>query len=172
MVMNEKISRLMDGDLDDAELQSVLSALKQPDGMAAWSCYHAIGDTLRREAVPHAFACGVPRRLAERLAAEPTMLAPRRGLVERTAALTWAAAATVAAVGIVGWTAFSLVDDTPAAVAKAREAGSIRAAQVRPAATVPSDYVVAHQEYSPSTALAVVGPYLRAAAVQSSDTRP
>jgi hypothetical protein len=37
---------------------------------------------------------------------------------------------------------------------------------------VPSDYVVAHQEYSPSTALAVVGPYLRAAAIQSSDTRP
>ena len=169
--MNEKISRLMDGELDDTELQSVFAALKQSDNMTTWSCYHAIGDTLRRDAVPRAFACGVPRRLAERLAAEPTVLAPRRGLVERTATWTWAAAATVAAVGIVGWTAFSLVDDTPAAVAKAREAGSIRAAQVRPAASVPSDYVVAHQEYSPSTALAVVGPYLRAAAVQNGDAR-
>jgi sigma-E factor negative regulatory protein RseA len=169
MVMNEKISRLMDGELDDTELQSVFAALKQTENMATWSCYHAIGDTLRRDAAPRAFACGVPRRLAQRLAAEPTVLAPRRGLVERTATWTWAAAATVAAVGIVGWTAFSLVDDTPAAVAKAREAGSIRAAQIRPAATVPSDYVVAHQEYSPSTALAVVGPYLRAAAVQNGD---
>jgi len=169
--MNEKISRLMDGELDDTELQSVVAALKQSEHMATWSCYHAIGDTLRREAVPHAFACGVPRRLAERLASEPTVLAPRRGAVERTANWAWAAAATLAAAGIVGWTAFSLVDETPASYAKAREAGSVRAASMRPAANVPSDYVVAHQEYSPSTALAVVGPYLRAAAVQSTDTR-
>ena len=169
--MNENISRLMDGELDDTELQSVFAALKQSEHMTTWSCYHAIGDTLRREATARAFACGVPRRLAERLAAEPTVLAPRRGMVERTANWAWAAAATLAAAGIVGWTAFSLVDDTPAAVAKAREAGSLRAAQVRPAVSVPSDYVVAHQEYSPSTALAVVGPYLRAAAIQGSDTR-
>jgi len=162
--MNENISRLMDGEIDDAELQSVLAALKSPDGLATWACYHAIGDTLRREASPRAFACGVSIHLATRLAAEPTVLAPRRSVVEKTTTWAWAAAATVAAVGIVGWTAMSLVDQTPAAMAKAGEAGSVRAAMVRPAATVPSDYLVAHQEYSPSIA---VGPFLRAAAVQS-----
>lgn len=168
--MNEKISRLMDGEIDDAELQSVLVALKKPDGLATWACYHAIGDTLRRESAPRAFACGVSQGLAARLAAEPTVLAPRRSVVEKTTTWAWAVAATVAAVGIVGWTAMSMVDQTPAAMAKAGEAGSVRAAMVRPAATVPSDYLVAHQEYSPSTAIAV-GPFLRAAAVVQSDSR-
>jgi len=167
--MNENISRLMDGEIDDAELQSVLSGLKKPEAMAAWACYHAIGDTLRRDASLRAFSCGVSPGLAARLAAEPTVLAPRRSVVEKTTPWAWAAAATVAAVGIVGWTAVSLVDDTPAAVAKAREAGSVRAAMVRPAMSVPSDYLVAHQEYSP--AMQVVGPYLRAAAVETGDPR-
>ena len=167
--MNENISRLMDGEIDDAELQSVLATLKNPGGLATWACYHAIGDTLRRDASSRAFACGVSPALATRLAAEPTVLAPRRTVVEKTTNWAWAAVATAAAVGIVGWTAMSLVDQTPAAVAKAGEAGSVRAAMVRPAATVPSDYLVAHQEYSPSTAIAA-GPYLRAASVQG-DTR-
>jgi len=167
--MNENISRLMDGEIDDAELQSVLTVLKKPDALATWACYHAIGDTLRSDASARAFACGVSPAFAQRLAAEPTVLAPRRTVVEKTTTWAWAAAATAAAVSIVGWTAMSLVDDTPAAVAKAREAGSVRAAMVRPASTVPSDYLVAHQEYSP--AMQVVGPYLRAAAVQTGDPR-
>jgi sigma-E factor negative regulatory protein RseA len=170
--MNEKISRLMDGELDDVELSSVFAGLKSPDALHTWTCYHAIGDALRRDASLRAFPCGVSTDLARRLAAEPTVIGPQRTAVERTATWAWAAAATVAAVGIVGWTAFSLVDETPAAVAKAREAGSLRAAQVRQVAIVPSDYLVAHQEYSPSTALQVVGPYLRAAAVQSGEPRP
>jgi sigma-E factor negative regulatory protein RseA len=170
--MNEKISRLMDGELDDVELPSVLAGLKSPDALHTWTCYHAIGDALRRDASPRAFACGVSPAFGRRLSAEPTVIGPQRTAVERTAAWAWAAAATIAAVSIVGWTAFSLVDETPAAVAKAREAGSLRAAQVRQLAAIPSDYLVAHQEYSPSTALQVVGPYLRAAAVQGGDTRP
>ncbi len=170
--MNENISRLMDGELEGPELASVLAALKQPEAHRTWTCYHAIGDTLRGEASGATVPCGLPRGLAVRLAAEPTVLAPRRTPVEQTAVWGWAAAATLAAAGIVGWTAFSLVDDAPAAIAKAREAGSVRAAQVRPAATVPSDYVLAHQEYSPGGALQYVGPYMRAAAVQSGDVRP
>jgi len=167
--MNENISRLMDGEIDDAELQSILAGLKKPEALAAWACYHAIGDTLRRDVTARAFACGVSPAFAARLAAEPTVLAPRRTMVEKTTNWAWAAAATAAAVGIVGWTAMSLVDDTPAAVAKAREAGGVRASMVRQASTVPSDLVVAHQEYSP--AMQVAGPYLRAAAVQGGDPR-
>jgi len=170
--MNEKISRLMDGELDGVELSTVLAGLKAPEALQTWTCYHAIGDALRRDAPARAFACGIAPDFARRLAAEPTVVAPRGTMVERTATWAWAAAATVAAVGIVGWTAFSLVDETPAAVAKAREAGSLRAAQVRQVAVVPSDYLVAHQEYSPSTALQAFGPYLRAAAVQGSEARP
>ena len=133
--MNEKISRLMDGELDGPELQSALAALKGGAAHQTWACYHAIGDVLRGDAPARAFACGLKPGLAAQLAAEPTVLAPRRTVVEKTATWGWAAAATIAAAGIVGWTAFSLVDNTPAAVAKAGEAGRLRAAQVRPAAT-------------------------------------
>ena len=170
--MNEKISRLMDGELDGPELQSALAALKSGEAHQTWACYHAIGDVLRGDASPRAFACGLKPALATALAAEPTVLAPRRTVVEKTVTWGWAAAATIAAAGIVGWTAFSLVDNTPAAVAKAGEAGTLRASQVRPAVTVPSDYVVAHQEYSPAGSLQGVGPYLRSAAIQSVDARP
>ena len=170
--MNEKISRLMDGELDGPELQSALAALKSAEAHQTWACYHAIGDVLRSDVPAGAFACGLRPTLVAQLATEPTVLAPRRTVVEKTATWGWAAAATIAAAGVVGWTAFSLVDDTPAAMAKAREAGTIRAAQVRPAVTVPSDYVVAHQEFSPAVSLQAVGPYLRSAAIQTGDARP
>ena len=42
----------------------------------------------------------------------------------------------------------------------------VRAAQMRPA-TVPADYLLAHQEYSPANALQGVGPYLRDVAATS-----
>ena len=76
------------------------------------------------------------------------------------AAWAWAAAASIAAVTVVGWTAYSMIDATPAGFAKAREAGTMRAAQLRPA-TIPADYLLAHQEYSPANVLQGVGPYLR-----------
>jgi sigma-E factor negative regulatory protein RseA len=159
MVMNENISRLMDGELRDDELDAVCSGLAHPEASQSWACYHVIGDALRGDcrATP-----GFGARFAQKLAAEPTVLAPRRRVPQRTASFGWAAAATLAAVAVVGYTAFSLVDDTPAAIAKAREAGAIRAAQVRPQVHVPADYLLAHQEYSPAVALQGVSPYMRA----------
>ena len=44
--MNEDLSRLMDGDLDEAELDRVAGELRRPQALATWDCYHAIGDTL------------------------------------------------------------------------------------------------------------------------------
>jgi hypothetical protein len=67
---------------------------------------------------------------------------------------------------VVGWTAFSLIDATPAGLAKAGEAGTMRAAQLRPL-TVPADYLLAHQEYAPANALQGVGPYMRDVAAAS-----
>ena len=88
----------------------------------------------------------------------------------RPASWAWAAAASVAAMTVVGWTAYSLIDATPAGFAKAREAGTMRAAQIRPL-TVPADYLLAHQEYAPANALQSVGPYMRDFAA-SSPLRP
>jgi len=47
--MNERISRLMDGEIDASELDVVCSALKGDDALLTWTCYHTIGDALRGE---------------------------------------------------------------------------------------------------------------------------
>jgi len=167
--MNENISRLMDGEVDPVEFDRLCAEMKSPDALHTWVCYHVIGDQLRgARAVSPRFAA----RFCEALAAEPTVLAPmsQRGRAAQAATAAWAVAATVAAVTVVGWTAFSMVDTPGNAVAKAREAATVRAAQIKPQADIPADYLLAHQEYSPS--VAIQGPYLRAVAVAGSEPRP
>jgi sigma-E factor negative regulatory protein RseA len=172
MVMNENISRMMDGEVDPQEFEQICGEMKSPDAMSTWLCYHVIGDQLRG-------AAGISTRFTTRfcsaLAAEPTVLAPhaQRPRTAHVATLAWAVAATLAAVTVVGWTAFSMVDAPPTAVARAREAATVRAAQIRPAGDVPADYLIAHQEYSPSVAIPGTGPYMRAVAVTTgSEPRP
>jgi sigma-E factor negative regulatory protein RseA len=171
MVMNESISRLMDGEVDAQEFDRICGEMKSPAAMETWVCYHVIGDQLRG-------AHGVSARFAERfrtsLDTEPTVLAPgaSRGRTTQVATAAWAVAATLAAVTVVGWTAFSMVDAPPTAVARAREAATVRAAQAKPLSNLPTDYLVAHQEYSPSTAIQGMGPYMRAVAVTGNEPRP
>lgn len=155
--MGEEISRLMDGELDDEHLDVVCAQLKRPDGLAAWSCYHVIGDTLRGNA---RLTPGFSQRFAARLAAEPTVLAPQRRAA-RPLSVVWAAAATVAAVSVVGWVAFGTLDAQPTALAKAREAAAVRAAQLNPNRT--ADYLLAHQESSPTMQIQGIGPSFRPA---------
>jgi sigma-E factor negative regulatory protein RseA len=167
MVMNEQISRVMDGEIDASEVDAVCTALGNEAAIGTWSCYHTIGDALRGEtAVTRSVAAAVARQLAQ----EPTVLAPRPRAASGPASWAWAVAASVAAVTVVGWTAYSMVDATPAGFAKAREAGTMRAAQMRPV-TVPADYLLAHQEYAPANALQGAGPYLREVAA-SGPVRP
>jgi sigma-E factor negative regulatory protein RseA len=175
MVMNENISRLMDGELDAQEFDRFCAEMKSPAAVETWICYHVIGDQLRG-------ARGVSPRLTARfcaaLEAEPTVLAPhfaqsaQRGRTAQVATAAWAVAATLAAVTVVGWTAFSMVDAPPTAVAKAREAATVRAAQIKPLGDLSTDYLIAHQEYSPSTVIQGMGPYLRAVAVTGNEPRP
>lgn len=155
--MNERISRLMDGEVDASEVDGVCAMLKDDAALTTWSCYHTIGDALRGE-TPVTRSVGM--EVSRKLRAEPTVLAPRMSAASRTASWAWAAAASAAAVTVVGWTAYSLIDATPAGFAKAGEAGTMHAAQARQI-TVPADYLLAHQEYAPANALQSVGPYLR-----------
>ncbi len=165
--MGEELSRLMDGELLDGEVESVCSRLNRPDGVTTWVCYHVIGDALRGSGV---YAPGFAQRFSARLAAEPTVFAPRSRRAN-TLPVAWAAAATLAAVAVVGWVAVSTLEVPAVALAKAREAGAVRAAQVRPPA-VPADYWLAHQEYSPTVQIQGVDPNLRAVSVSISDPRP
>ena len=167
--MKENISRLMDGEVEDAEFERCVAELRSGEAMDTWTCYHVIGDSLRgaHSIAVHGVATRFSARFHAALAAEPTVLAPPRERIRTSqpATFAWAVAATIAAVTVVGWTAFSMVDVPPNAIAKAREAVTIRAAQAKPQADVASEYLLAHQEFSPAMAIQSGAPYFRAATV-------
>ena len=165
--MPESISRLMDGEVDDTEFEVVCGQLRRPDAIATWVCYHVIGDTLRGGRSP---TPGFASRFATRLASELTVIAPH-AQPTRPVPLAWAVAASVAAVSVVGWVAYATLDTSQTAIAKAREAATVRAAQVRPPA-VPADYLLAHREYSPTVPIEGIGPGLRTASAIGPEARP
>ena len=160
----DSISRLMDGDLDDADIAGVCGGMRRTDAVNTWVCYHVIGETLRGA------DCRWPRisqGFSARFASEPTVVAPIAARA-RPLPIAWAVAATVAAVAVVGWVAMATFEPSANAIAKAREASTIRAAQVRPQ-PVPADYLLAHREYSPTTPMEGIGPGLRPASAESAD---
>lgn len=158
--MGERISRLMDGELEGAEADAALRELKQPEAVATWVCYHVIGDALRGSGGP---TPGFAQRFAARFEAEPTVLAPKPQRPPRLP-FAWAAAATVAAVAVVGWVAMSVPEPQATAVA-------MRALPAK-AAPVSQDYLLAHRESSPTAQIQGVGPYLRPALAGGTDGRP
>jgi sigma-E factor negative regulatory protein RseA len=165
----ERISSLMDGELDAHQAEQELARLKNDsEALASWEAYHLIGDAMRGD-------CVVSRqfsaRLHEQLAAEPTVLAPRRAPPRRVATYALSAAASFSAVALVGWMAFYSplsprpIDDN---VATAPTPQQLPASPIVPVelANVPSEgrmneYLIAHQEFSPSTAIQGVAPYIR-----------
>src|SRR5207249_11103143 len=83
----EQISALMDGEFDDTRIHALCAQMKNEESFECWAAYHMIGDALRSECFAQA---GFARRFAERLAAEPTVLAPGyRPLHEGPARLSW-----------------------------------------------------------------------------------
>ena len=165
--MGEEISRLMDGELDEFGVDLAYGQLKRPEGMATWVCYHVVGDALRG---PCRVAPDFSRRFASRLATEPTVLAPHAA-PSRPVARVWAAAAGLAAVALVGWVAFSTWQPEPTTIAKAGEANTVRAAQLR-SQVIPADYLLVHQEYSPTSQIQGVGVYANSVPPAGTDPRP
>jgi sigma-E factor negative regulatory protein RseA len=71
-----KISALADGELAPSELDAVFAGLRQPEGRKSWDLYHQIGDALRSEEMAVEMSPDFASRMAARLDAEPTILAP------------------------------------------------------------------------------------------------
>lgn len=159
----EEVSQLMDGELDAQRVEHACHGLRETASMETWICYHVIGDTLRGCG---GLSRGFAERFAARLGAEPTLLAPppRR---PTPAAVAWALAASVAAVSVVGWVALTTMPLPPAALATVEQATAVRAADVR--RPVENEYLLAHQEYSPTTAIQGVRPSLRVVAADEQD---
>ena len=159
----DKISALMDGELDEQLAQQQLLRLKQDEHLlGCWHTFHLIGDALRGEGLlSHDFE----RRLTARLAQEPTVLAPQRSPSKRITTYALSAAASLSAIALVGWVAFSN-NPTASPPELAKAATPSAAAPSTQLASVPSDgrmneYLIAHQEFSPSTAIQGLAPYIR-----------
>jgi sigma-E factor negative regulatory protein RseA len=161
----EKISALMDGELEEHQARQQFARMKEnADLLHGWNTFHLIGDALRGERL---LAADIAERLKERLALEPTVIAPRRRSLRRVTAYMLSAAASLSAVALVGWIA--LFDSPLASRTEQAAAPAVPPQLVLPApqlAGVPSDgtmneYLIVHQEFSPSTALQGLAPYIR-----------
>jgi sigma-E factor negative regulatory protein RseA len=99
--MTQDISSLMDGELEAHEAGRVVQACcSSEEQKGTWYVYHVIGDAMRGHAPRDAF----PHRTLAALREQPTVLAPRRRIVDTPfTRIALAAAASVATIGIVGW---------------------------------------------------------------------
>src|SRR5512134_3207622 len=105
--MKDRISALMDGELDDKSAGELIGNLAHGSENAdAWREYHVIRDAMRGTAP---LSEGFSARVAWKLADEPTVLAPQRARPGTSDTPRWfavsAVAASFAAVALVGWLA-------------------------------------------------------------------
>jgi sigma-E factor negative regulatory protein RseA len=162
MVM-ERISAFIDGEASPLETHQAMLRLKQEgECTETFDTFHLIGDVMR----------GAPllkddfmTRFCARMEQEPTQLAPRVW-VKKPARLAFSVAASLSAIGLVLMLA---VVDNPYRITGVARVETPSATQMatneRPPVAINqgkiNEYLMAHQEYSPSTALQGLAPYVR-----------
>lgn len=167
--MKDRLSALMDGELDDKSAAEVIDALgRERDALQTWRTYQLISDAMRQSRL---LSQGFTARVAERLAAEPTILAPRALQSEPRRWYALSAAASLAAVALVGWLAFAPqpeVAPVPAPVAQVQPEVK---PNIVPLPTAANDYLLAHQGFSPRVSLQGMAPYVRTVAEHQPEQR-
>lgn len=166
----------MDGELDADDAAGTIARFKKTDELRdQWAVYHLISDIL---AQPEGTHVDVTRRVSARLAAEPTVLAPRPSAKHKPVA--FAAAASIAAMAVAGWMSLHTTQPTdrlqanladnrpsPAATVPVTTTASVSAAPSVPnsAPAQINDYLMAHREFSPGAAMHGMAPsYIRTVA--------
>lgn len=154
----ERISAFMDGELEDHEAAGQVRRLKEDlELRVAWDTYHLIGDAMRGEAA----YSGLAAKISARLASEPTLLAPRpRMQLRNVRRLALSAAASIGGVALVAWLTLF---DSPLAPQNQLAA--------TPANGAVNDYLLAHQQFSPNTAMQGVASYVRTVSGQNPEQR-
>jgi sigma-E factor negative regulatory protein RseA len=166
MVM-DRISAFMDGETRQHEAQQAILHLKQhQEYRESWNTFHLIGDVMRGDPL---LRNDFTVRLRSRLHEEPTVLAPRLSW-RKPVNLALSAAASLAAVAVILTLVLTnnplqpqpqlAVAPTPAATHSTQTAAlpqPVPAANQRRV----NEYLMAHQEFSPSTTLQGVAPYVR-----------
>lgn len=157
--MKQQISALMDGELFEDEAGGVFTHIERgSDVHRDWEIYHLIGDVLRQ---PDHIHCSLSAKVRDRLRDEPTILAPRvHSAKQRMRTIALSAAASLSAVGVVVWMSVQITPE--AAPRTAMQQNAVRPVNVRvqpqPRA---NDYLMAHQEFSPSTEMNGGASYIR-----------
>ena len=157
--MKDKISALMDGELDGRAADEALELLgRDREAADTWRLYHLMSDAMHGQR--HVLSAGFVERCAARLATEPAVLAPGalpgRTPLQRYA---FAAAASLAAVALVAWLAFAPQPHSQPPLAQAQP--PVLTVSLPDAA---NDYLLAHQGFSPRMSLLGIAPYVRTVA--------
>lgn len=153
--MKDKISALLDGDLDECASGAVLDTMRhEPDLKARWDDYCLIGDVLRGE---NSGATDFTARVMAGLEIEPTVLAPmrqpegsRQGFAARS---LMPIAASIMGVVAVGWVAHTLSSQPEVGVTLAGVSNTMRVEAIAPVQGVAlaqsidprREYVLMHQ---------------------------
>lgn len=190
--MEDNISALMDGELNAEDAAVLIDQLGNTDGLREhWAAYHLISDAMKHaELAPF----DITRRVTARLAVEPPLAplaspspvgsrAFAQRLPKKRRPVAFAAAASIAAMVVGGWMSLqttqstdprqqNLADNrstfTPAESATLPMA-SVHAlpANVSVTESAPSQinsYLLAHRQFSPSTTVHGITPYMRTTA--------
>jgi sigma-E factor negative regulatory protein RseA len=162
--MKHDISALMDGELDHATAKAVIARLKHEEELKnAWADYHLISDILRQSS---AFLPRLERRVRQKLEGEPTVLAPRRqAWTQKAKFVALYATASLSAVAMVAWVVLQNYTGKPkenlAATTLSTTQATLASLPKYPISNNVHEYLLAHQEFSPSTTMQGVASYVR-----------
>ncbi|MDH3513387.1 MAG: sigma-E factor negative regulatory protein [Gammaproteobacteria bacterium] len=168
--MKEKLSALVDNELDDLDERHVMTALAENTELRnTWERYHLLRSALRQDmdaVVPPEIA----ERVAARIATEPdNVVSFRRQKIVRLAG-TFAIAASVAAIAIAGVQLLNPPATEPAAVIAAGQpipeniirAGTTRWDMKQPETeSALNAFLVEHNEFASSSGIGGMMPYVR-----------
>jgi len=157
--MKQEISALMDGEMYEDQADAFLDKLKRnPEVLQDWENYHLIGDALRQ---PDHICKSFGKSFQERLQAEPTIIAPSSRTSQRIRNFALSAVASVMALALVAWLSLQVGSEPAPQVASVQQNNI---AAVRPAFSQADDYLLAHQEFSPSADVHGAASYIHAVA--------
>ena len=174
--MKDKISALMDGELDSIDVADTISQIKESEELRnEWSTYHLIGDVLRQPAMS---TPDIASNIRNELDIEPSVLAPDIPKERKSQVFAFAIAASmVAAVAAVTWMGGQTMErpltDEPSlqavaptvttapVLAQKEEPKTDKLVLQDPASIRINDYMFAHGEF---TAIRGVSPYMRTVA--------
>ncbi len=174
--MKDKISALMDGELDSIDVADTISQIKESEELRnEWSTYHLIGDVLRQPAMS---TPDIASNIRNELDIEPSVLTPDIPKERKSQVFAFAIAASmVAAVAAVTWMGGQTMErpltDEPSlqavaptvttapVLAQKEEPKTDKLVLQDPASIRINDYMFAHGEF---TAIRGVSPYMRTVA--------